>query len=119
MPTYEYKCLGCNRRFDVFQSMTAEPLTECDVCHGQLKRLIGAGAGIIFKGSGFYATDYRSDSYRQSAKTDSSTTSTTSTTAPTASKDASTVGGEKAASASSPEKGDSTTKKSSAEGPKT
>jgi len=122
MPTYEYKCLGCDRRFDVFQSMTADPLTECDVCHGQLKRLIGAGAGIIFKGSGFYATDYRSDSYRQSAKTDNTATSTTPTAtpaAPAASKDSSTGGGEKATPASSPAKGDSTTKKSLTEGPKT
>ena len=79
MPTYEYKCLDCGKRFEVFQKMTDEPLTECDACKGRLKRLIGAGAGIIFKGSGFYCTDYRSDSYRQgvskASKSDSSTTS--------------------------------------------
>lgn len=68
MPTYEYKCLDCGRRFEVFQSMTDEPLTECESCNGRVKRLIGAGAGLIFKGSGFYSTDYRSKSYSEQAK---------------------------------------------------
>ncbi len=70
MPTYEYKCESCERRFDAFQSMTDKPLETCESCGGRLKRLIGTGAGIIFKGSGFYCTDYRSDSYRNSAKND-------------------------------------------------
>ena len=59
MPTYEYECGNCKERFEVFQSITAEPLKSCPKCSGSVKRLIGAGAGIIFKGSGFYATDYR------------------------------------------------------------
>jgi len=59
MPTYEYKCNSCNHTFELFQSMTAEPATECPECSGPVKRLIGAGAGIIFKGSGFYCTDYK------------------------------------------------------------
>ncbi len=59
MPTYEYECRECGHRFDKFQSMTAAPLEACPNCGGRLKRLIGAGAGIIFKGSGFHATDYR------------------------------------------------------------
>lgn len=59
MPTYDYKCLECGRRFEVFQSMTDEPIANCDECGGAVKRLIGSGAGIIFKGSGFYETDYK------------------------------------------------------------
>ncbi len=59
MPTYEYKCLKCKKKFDHFQSMTDKLLTKCIHCRGKVERLIGAGAGIIFKGSGFYATDYK------------------------------------------------------------
>lgn len=70
MPTYEYKCLDCGRRFEVFQKMTDEPLAVCEVCKGKVKRMIGAGAGIIFKGSGFYCTDYRSKTYQNGAKND-------------------------------------------------
>jgi len=73
VPTYEYKCTDCGRHFEVFQNMTAASLTECEECQGRLKRLIGAGAGVIFKGSGFYCTDYRSDSYQSAAKTDTKT----------------------------------------------
>lgn len=68
MPTYSYKCLDCDHQFDAVQRMTADALTVCPECEGKLKRLIGAGAGIIFKGSGFYETDYRSDSYKSGAK---------------------------------------------------
>lgn len=77
MPTYEYECKDCEHRFDAFQSMTADRLTDCpeEGCDGTLKRLIGAGAGLIFKGSGFYITDYRSDSYKKAAKKDSSSSS--------------------------------------------
>ncbi|NLF17857.1 MAG: hypothetical protein GX595_11460 [Lentisphaerae bacterium] len=78
MPTYEYKCQKCQRQFDVFQRMTDAPLTECSDCHGPLKRLIGAGAGFIFKGSGFYITDYRSDSYKQAERRASSDTGSSS-----------------------------------------
>jgi len=62
MPTYEYKCEKCGVHFDHFQSMTSEPLQTCRDCGGKLRRLIGQGAGIIFKGSGFYCTDYRGPS---------------------------------------------------------
>jgi len=59
MPTYDYKCLKCNYTFEEFQKMTDDPLTKCPKCKGKLKRLIGAGLGPIFKGSGFYQTDYK------------------------------------------------------------
>ncbi len=59
MPTYEYECAGCGRRFEIFQNITDNPLERCSQCGSQLKRLIGNGAGIIFKGSGFYQTDYK------------------------------------------------------------
>ncbi|MFO7821422.1 MAG: FmdB family zinc ribbon protein [Lentisphaeria bacterium] len=67
MPTYEYKCHECGDVFDVFQNMSDEPLKTCPECGGAVKRLIGSGAGIIFKGSGFYCTDYRSSNYQQQA----------------------------------------------------
>ncbi len=59
MPTYEYECTHCGHTFEVFQKMTDKPLGKCPKCNKKVKRLIGSGAGIIFKGSGFYATDYR------------------------------------------------------------
>ena len=58
MPTYEYQCRRCGHRFEEFQQMTDEPLKRCPKCQGRLERLIGTGSAIIFKGSGFYATDY-------------------------------------------------------------
>lgn len=69
MPTYDYVCENCEHQFEQFQSITAEPTRKCPNC-GKLKlqRLIGAGAGVIFKGSGFYQTDYRSESYKQGKK---------------------------------------------------
>ena len=70
MPTYEYECQKCKHVFEKFQSMTAERLKFCPKCHGRVKRLLGTGAGIIFKGSGFYSTDYRSSSYKNGAKSD-------------------------------------------------
>ena len=77
MPTYEYECQKCGHRFDAFQSMSADRLKDCPEkrCKGKLKRLIGAGAGLIFKGSGFYITEYRSDSYKKAAKKDSASAS--------------------------------------------
>ncbi len=59
MPTYEYECSNCNKVFEIFQKITDEPLKACPKCKKKVKRLIGGGSGIIFKGSGFYATDYR------------------------------------------------------------
>src|SRR6187200_2943460 len=100
MPTYQYHCTKCDQEFDVFQSMTENPLTTCrkDVCRmnkwgkGKVKKLISAGAGLIFKGSGFYITDYRSDSYKEAAKKDSPATSS---------------GGEKSSAPKEPAKGSS------------
>ncbi len=69
MPTYDYKCDTCGHEMEEFQSMSAKPLRKCPGCGKlKLKRLIGTGAGIIFKGSGFYETDYRSDGYKKDAK---------------------------------------------------
>ena len=71
MPTYEYVCNECEHQFEHFQSMNAELLKDCPQCkQSTLKRLIGSGAGIIFKGSGFYCTDYRSDSYNKAKQQD-------------------------------------------------
>jgi putative FmdB family regulatory protein len=75
MPTYEYKCQACDHLFEELQSITAKPLRKCPSC-GKLKlvRLIGSGAGIIFKGSGFYQTDYRSEGYHKASKQEPSAT---------------------------------------------
>jgi len=62
MPTYEYKCKGCEEAFEIFQKISEDPLKSCPVCGGELKRIISGGAGIIFKGSGFYTTDYKNSS---------------------------------------------------------
>jgi putative FmdB family regulatory protein len=72
MPNYDYECQKCGKRFEVFQSMNDAKLTDCPQpdCDGQVKRLLGTGGGIIFKGSGFYQTDYRSSSYQAGAKAD-------------------------------------------------
>ena len=71
MPTYEYKCENCGHQFEQFQSITSKPLRVCPQCgENKLNRLIGAGSGIIFKGSGFYSTDYRKDSYKKAAASD-------------------------------------------------
>lgn len=69
MPTYEYRCEACEHEFEEFQSITAAPLKKCPKCGRlRLRRLIGRGAAVIFRGSGFYQTDYRSDSYQKAAK---------------------------------------------------
>ncbi len=68
MPTYEYKCLECGHSFELFQSMSAEPVKECPECGGEVKRLIGPGAGPIFKGTGFYQTDYKNSGSKSQAK---------------------------------------------------
>lgn len=76
MPTYAYECEACGHSFEKFQSMTANSLRKCPECQERkLQRLIGPGAGIIFKGSGFYETDYRSDSYKKAEKADKETKS--------------------------------------------
>jgi putative FmdB family regulatory protein len=72
MPTYEYKCEACGFEFEKFQSIKSGPTRKCPKCKkNRVKRLIGTGAGLIFKGGGFYITDYRSDKYKSDAKADS------------------------------------------------
>jgi putative FmdB family regulatory protein len=69
MPTYEYECGACGQRFEKFQSIMAAPVRTCPACgKRKARRLIGAGGGVIFKGSGFYQTDYRSESYKKGAE---------------------------------------------------
>jgi putative FmdB family regulatory protein len=84
MPTYQYHCKKCDKEFELYQSMSDKALTSCpkDRCRkktwgkGTVQRVIGAGAGLIFKGSGFYITDYRSENYKESAKKETSATTT-------------------------------------------
>ncbi len=71
MPTYEYECTACAHRFEAFQAITAAPLKRCPKCRRKVRRVPGPGAGVIFKGSGFYVTDYRSPSYKEAAKKES------------------------------------------------
>jgi putative FmdB family regulatory protein len=74
MPTYDYVCDACQHQFEAFQSIKEEPKRKCPECGRQkLRRLIGPGAAIVFKGSGFYKTDYRSDSYKKAAAADKGT----------------------------------------------
>ena len=71
MPTYDYRCEACEHTLELFQKITESPKKKCPACKkSRLKRLIGGGAGFLFKGSGFYLTDYRSDSYKKSAESD-------------------------------------------------
>lgn len=92
MPTYDYKCRACGHAFELFQSMTEPVKRKCPKCaKSALERLIGTGAALLFKGSGFYQTDYRSDSYTKAAEADKKPASDTKTDAgakPGASSDA-------------------------------
>ncbi len=79
MPTYDYVCDDCGHEFEAFESIKADPQTDCPACaKPKLRRKIGPGAAILFKGSGFYQTDYRSDSYKKAAKADSSSNGSSS-----------------------------------------
>ena len=117
MPTYEYSCEKCAGIFEIVQSMRDVPLKECprELCrqkkwgHGKVKRLIGRGAGLIFKGSGFYITDYRSDSYREAAKKDAPATPAT------ADKPATAKEGKAPTAAAAPAKAEPKPKKQTAE----
>lgn len=82
MPTYDYKCKACNHQFEAFQRMSDDPLKECPQCKGEVYRLISGGTGLIFKGSGFYITDYKDNknsSDKSSTKTSTASNSTTQT----------------------------------------
>lgn len=70
MPTYDYECQKCGHHFEKFQSMSDPVLKSCPKCRGKVNRMIGSGAGLLFKGDGFYITDYRSKSYQEKAKSD-------------------------------------------------
>ncbi|MEI6493168.1 MAG: FmdB family zinc ribbon protein [Verrucomicrobiota bacterium] len=91
MPTYEYECEKCRKQFEIFQSMKDDALKTCPQARckmkkwgkGKVRRLLGTGAGLIFKGSGFYITDYRSEGYKQAAKKDSTESSKPETKAET------------------------------------
>jgi len=78
MPTYEYECKKCNYRFEAFQQIKDKPLKKCPNCKASIRRLISAGAGFIFKGSGFYATDYRSAEYKDKQKKEKAQTTSES-----------------------------------------
>ena len=91
MPTYEYRCTACENEFEKFQRISEEPGAECPECGAASERLMSAGAGLLFKGDGFYITDYRSDRYKKAAKAEvsggdkggsSSSTSCSSSSAP-------------------------------------
>ncbi len=75
MPTYEYECRDCRCRYDLFQKMTEEPLAKCAKCGGRARRLVGGGAGVIYRGGGFYTTEYRSESYKRGEQAEKSAAS--------------------------------------------
>lgn len=75
MPTYQYRCDNCGHEFEEFQSITEEPLQTCPECQGHVHRLISGGAGLLFKGSGFYITDHRSKDYKAKAASEKSSSS--------------------------------------------
>ena len=112
MPTYQYLCTRCEHQFELFQPITAKPLTVCpkELCglkkwgKGRVKRVISAGAGLIFKGSGFYITDYRSEKYKEAAKKESGATTA--------------AGGETKPAADKPSSGESKTTAPKTESPK-
>src|ERR687889_287424 len=104
MPTYDYKCDACGPAFEQFQSMTAAPIRKCPKCKkNKVKRLIGTGAGLIFKGSGFYITDYRDAGYKEKAKADSGASSDGKSETKTETKaDSKSGGGESSKSTTTP-----------------
>jgi putative FmdB family regulatory protein len=100
MPTYDYVCDECGHQFEAYESITAQPRTECPECtRPRLRRKIGPGAAILFKGSGFYQTDYRSESYKKAAEADKSSGQTA-------------TGGDKPSDGTSKSSGDSGASKS-------
>ena len=106
MPTYDYKCQDCGYDFEKFQSINARKLTKCPRCGGKVKRLIGTGAGIIFKGSGFYETDYRSAEYKEKQKKEKDASSSTDGKADSAGKSKGSSSGKSENSSSDSRSGD-------------
>ena len=113
MPTYDYVCSSCNHELEIFQSISSSPKRKCPECgRHTLKRQIGSGAGIIFKGSGFYETDYRSAEYQKAAKADKEAASSSKETSEKATSKKETAGketSEKPASTRTPAPTDSKT----------
>jgi putative FmdB family regulatory protein len=87
MPTYQYRCTQCGYEFEEFQSITDDPIEVCPACKGKTRRLISGGAGLIFKGSGFYATDYRDKSYKSAAEKEKSSSPPSGSSSPSRSGD--------------------------------
>jgi putative FmdB family regulatory protein len=114
MPTYEYQCDACEHNFDEFQSMSDAPLKKCPKCRkSKLRRVFGTGAAILFKGSGFYETDYRSESYKSAAKADQEASSKSAGDAKGATDTKGATGTNGAASTDSGNKGKKSDKKNS------
>lgn len=86
MPTYEYRCAECGNEFEQFGRMSDPPVQECPVCHAQAQRKISGGAGLVFKGSGFYITDYRGEGYKKAAESDKGGSSSSASTGDSAPK---------------------------------
>jgi len=78
MPTYSYRCTKCGHEFEEFQSITTSPISFCPECEGLVERIITGGAGLLFKGSGFYITDYRNEKYKSDARKDHHSSSSSS-----------------------------------------
>lgn len=99
MPTYDYECTACDHAFEHFQSISSPVLRKCPECGKQkLRRLIGSGAAVVFKGSGFYQTDYRSESYRKRAAEETKGSSSSEKKTAESKSSSSSSGSEKAAS---------------------
>jgi putative FmdB family regulatory protein len=106
VPTYDYRCKACGQELEVFQSFSDDPLTTCEACGGELRKLFGA-PGIAFKGSGFYKTDSRGGGRKSSSSSADKSTSDTSTSTESSTSSNGSSGTKKEPAASSPAKGDS------------
>lgn len=116
MPTYSYECDACGHKLDKFQSIKDDPLTKCPECgKKKLRRLFGTGGGLIFKGSGFYLTDYRSEGYKSSAEADKKASESSSSSSESKSSDAKPAKSEKPAAEAKPAKSEGGSKKKAKE----